>query len=139
MTIKNKILFWFLLPTILVAIARNDSRREYYIKTLNTHLAIATNKKPLDPDILELFVVDLDGMVISSTDVGLLDRDVSDKTYFSKTLKEGSCIDYLHYSPEIRNIAFFYVSRLLFRKGGQSTIGIIVNRYKGENLMRTIR
>ena len=140
MTTKNKILFWLLLPSILIAtvttvscylytykvvrkniidqleitaddlhnkvriflsgkqgrtvdfssdgfirdcteeIARKDNRREYYINALNTHLA--TNKKPLDPDILEVFVIDLDGKVISSTDVGLLGQDVSGETYF---------------------------------------------------------
>ncbi len=197
MAIKNKILFWFLLPTILVAIAttvfcycyttsivkknvysqleiaadelisntniflsgkqgrtadfssdgfirdctegivRNDSRREYYTKALNTHLV--TNKTPLDPDILDLFVVDLNGMVIGSTDVGLLDQDVSDKAYFPKTLKDGSSMSYLHYSPGFRNNAFFDVRRLLYSKVGQNAIGIFVIRYRGDSLMIATR
>ena len=141
-----------------------DSRREYYIKALNNHLV--TGMKPLDPDILEVFVIDLDGKVISSTDVGLLGRDVSGETYFSETMKRGSYIadihyhpDYkqniyfnekyfinttvtgsfirnIHYPPEYRQNAFFDVSKILLRKGGQDPIGIIVNRYNGDSLSR---
>ena len=196
MTIKNKILFWFLLPSILVAtittvfcylytckvvrknifdqleiaaaelhnnvriflsgkegrtvdfssdgfirdcteeIVSKDNRREYYIKALNTHLV--TNKKPLDPDILAIFVVDLDGKVISSTDVVQLGRDVSGETYFSETMKRGSYISDLLYFPEFRQNMFFDVTRLLLRKEGQDPIGIIVNRYNGDSFSRAI-
>ncbi len=224
MTIKNKILFWFLLPSVLIAtvatvfcylytykmtkrnifdqleiaadelhkktkvflsgkkertvdfssdgftrncteeIAKKDSRREYYIKALNTHLV--TNKKPLDPDILAIFVVDLDGKVIGSTEAFLLGLDVSGETYFPETMKRGSYISDLLYSPEFRQNmffgeeyfsntkrsgsyisdlpdspeyrqkSFFDVTRLLLRKGGQDPIGIIVNRYSGDSLRK---
>ncbi len=147
-------------------ITSKDSMREYYVKALNNHLV--TSKKPLDPDILEVFVIDLDGKVISSTDVGLLGRDVSGETYFSETMKSGSYIadihyypDYkqnmyfsekyfinttvtgsfisnIHYPPEYRQNAFFDVSNILLRKGGQYPIGILVNRYKGDSLSRAI-
>jgi PAS domain S-box-containing protein len=226
MILKNKILFWFLLPSILIAtvttlfcylytckvvkknifdqleiatselhnnvriflsgkegrivdfgsdgfirdcagkIVSKKSRREYYINALNTHLA--TNKKPLDPDILDVFVIDLDGKVISSTDVGLLGRDASSETYFSETMKRGSFITDLHYPPDykqnvcftekyfinttvtgsfISNIhyppeygqnTFFDVSSILLRKDGQDPIGIIVNRYRGDSLCNAI-
>ncbi|MFV1977173.1 MAG: PAS domain S-box protein, partial [Candidatus Scalindua sp.] len=227
MLIKNKILLWFLLPSILITIAmtvscflyiykvvrgnifdqleiaademrnnvkiflsgkkgrtvdfssdgfiidciekiaRKDSRREYYIQALNTHLV--TNKKPLDPDILAVFVVDLDGKVIGSTDVGLLNRDVSGEACISETMKRGSYITDIHYHPDykqniyfseeyfinttetgsfISNIhyppeyiqnTFFDVSRILLRKGGQDPLGIIVNRYNGDSLSSAIR
>ncbi len=135
MTIKNKILLWFLLPSFLIAtvtatityfyiyktLKRNifdqleiaadelqknvcifldgkrgriidfssdgfirdcteeitirDDRVQHYTDRLNTHLAV--NKQPLDPDILTVFIVDLDGKVISSTEIGLIGRDVS--------------------------------------------------------------
>ena len=191
MTIKNKILFWLLLPSILITttttvfcyfyttniirknifdqlevaatelhnnvkillsgkegrtvdfgsdgfirdctekIVSKDSRGEYYINALNTHLV--TNKKPLDPDILAIFVVDLDGKVISSTDIGLLGRDVSGETYFSETMKRGSHISYvtdIHYPPEYIQNMFTDVSSILLKKGRLDPIGIIVNRYK---------
>ncbi len=226
MTIKHKILLWFLLPSILIAtvttvfcylytckvvrknifnqlevaadglhnniksflsgkqdqtvnfssdgfirdctekIVSKDSRREYYTNALNTHLA--TNKKPLDPDILEVFVIDLDGRVISSTDAGILGRDISGETYFSETMKRGSYItdvhcpseyiqnmffadnyfinaetadsfiDYKRYSPEYTQNTFFDVSTILLRKDGQGPIGIIVNRYNGDSISSAI-
>jgi len=118
-------------------IVRNDSRREYYIEALNTHLA--TNKKPLDPDIREVFVIDLDGKVISSTDVGLLGMDISGETYFSETVKRGSYISDLYYHPDYRQNTFFDVARILLRKNGQEgPVGIIVNRYNGHSLSKAI-
>ena len=226
MIIKNKLLFWFLLPSILIAsvttvfcycyttnivqknvfdqleiavselhnnvriflsgkegrtvdfssdglirdctegIIRKDSRSEYYTNVLNNHLV--TSKQPLDLDILDVFVIDLDGKVISSTDVGLLGRDVSGETYFSETMRRGSCItdiryqpDYkqniyfsekyfinttvtgsfpsnIHDPPEYRQNTFFDVSKIILRKDGQDPIGIIVNRYNGESLSSAI-
>jgi len=196
MFIKNKILFWFLFPSIVIAtvttvfcylhtskvvrknifdqleiavfelhnnieiflsgkqgrtadfssdgfikncteeIARKDNMREYYTNVLNNHLV--TSKKPLDSDILEVFVTDLNGKVISSTDAGLVGRDVSDETYFSETLKSGSYISDIHSHPDYKQNAYFDVSNVLFIKGGQGSIGIIVNRYNGDCLSRVI-
>ena len=93
-------------------IVSKDKRRDHYLKALSTHLV--TNKKPLDPDMLATFIVDLDGKVISSTDAGLLGRDVSGETYFSETMKSGSHISYVtdaHYAPEYIQNTLFDVSR----------------------------
>ncbi len=79
-------------------IARGDSKRVYCIKVLYPRLA--TNNPSID--ILELSVADINDVVILSTDVSLLDRDASDQTYCPKTLKDGSCINYLHYYSEFR-------------------------------------
>ncbi|GAX61393.1 signal transduction histidine kinase [Candidatus Scalindua japonica] len=196
MTIKNKILFWFLIPSIIIitvttvicylytcreirknifdqleiaadeirtnvkiflsgkqvltfafssdglirecaeGIIRNDSTKEYYTNSLNNHLV--TSKKPLDPDILDVFIADLDGKIISSTDAGILGRNISSETYFSETLKKGSCITDIHYSSEYGQNTFFDVSRTLLRKGGQDPIGLIINRYNGFSLNRAI-
>ena len=196
MIIKNKILLWFLLPSILITIvmtvscflyiykvvrgnifdqleiaademrknvkiflsgkqgrtvdfssdgfiidcvekiAKKDSRREYHIQALNTHLV--TNKKPLDPDILAVFVVDLDGKVISSTDVGLLNRDVSGEACISETMERGSYITDIHCPSEYIQNTFFDVSMIILRNGGQEPIGIIVNRYNGDSLNRAV-
>ncbi|KHE92031.1 MAG: two-component sensor kinase [Candidatus Scalindua brodae] len=196
MFIKNKILFWFLFPSIFIAtvttvfcylhtskvvrknifdqleiavfelqnnieiflsgkqgrtadfssdgfikncteeIARKDNMREYYTNVLNNHLV--TSKKPLDSDILEVFVTDLNGKVISSTDAGQVGRDVSGETYFSETLKRGSYISDIHSHPDYKQNAYFDVSSVLFIKGGQVSIGIIVNRYNGDCLSRVI-
>ena len=126
MSIRGKIFFWFLLPSILIAtsvtvfcyfytrqivkqnifdqleitadqlqkhvqvflegkkrqtidfsfddlirdcteeITGKEKRREYYTTALNNHLIV--NKKPLSPNILEVFIVDFNGKVIASTD-----------------------------------------------------------------------
>ena len=49
-------------------------RIQYCTDRLNTHFTL--NKKPLDPDILVVFVVDLEGKVISSTENEQIGRDV---------------------------------------------------------------
>lgn len=115
-------------------IAKKDSRREYYIQALNTHLI--TNKKPLDPDLLAVFVVDLDGKVISSTDVGLLNRDISGEACISEIMKRGSYITDIHCPSEYIQNTFFDVGMPILRNGGRGPIGIIVNRYNGDSLNR---
>jgi len=47
-------------------IAWRKDRIHYYVNRLNTHLI--KNKMPLDHDIIELFITDLGGTVVSSTD-----------------------------------------------------------------------
>ncbi len=196
MELKNKILFWILIPSVLIVIATTaccylctckeirknifdqleiatdelhnninvflsgkqgrtldfssdgfirdcaekitsaESRRDYYIQILNTHLD--SSKRTLDPDIIDVFVIDLDGKVISSTDIDLLGLDVSSETYFSKTMERGSYIADLLFQPDYKQNAFFDVCRIVLRKGGQDPIGVIVNRYNGDSLSRAI-
>ncbi len=112
-------------------------RVQHYTDRLNTHLAV--NKQPLDPDILVVFVIDLDGKVISSTEIDQIGRDVSGETYFMETLKKGFCISDIIYSPEFEQNTFFDVARLLLTNDGLHTIGVIVNRYSGNSFRRIIR
>ena len=97
------------------------------------------NKQPLDPDIITVFVVDLDGKVISSTEIGQIGREVSGETWFSETKKRGSCISDVKYSPEFKQNTFFDVARLVLARDGLHTIGIIVNRYNGGSFRKIIR
>ncbi len=62
------------------------------------YLCFATNTPSTDLDILELFVVDPDDMVICTKDVSLLGRDDLDQNILFK-----GCINYLHYTPEFRH------------------------------------
>jgi PAS domain S-box-containing protein len=195
MTIKNKMLLWFLLPSFLIAtataafcffytyktvkknifdqleiaadelkkrvyvfldgkrgriidfssdgfirdcteeITNRGDRIQHYTDRLNTHLAI--NKQPLDPDILTVFVVDLDGKIISSTETGQIGMDASDETWYSETMMRGFCISDIKYSSEFEQNTFFDVTRLVLTRDGLHTIGIIVNRYNG-NCFRQI-
>ncbi len=108
-------------------------KKEIYIAALNTHLS--TNKLPIGSDILEVFVVDLDGKVIGSTNESRIGKDVSREIYFSKAMKHSTSISDLHYSEDFRQNTF-EVSRLLFNKEGLNTIGIIVNRFRGDSLKK---
>ena len=109
---------------------RTDSF-QYYIERLNNHLV--ENKKPLDPDILEILIIDLEGEVIVSTENKHIGKDFSGDVCVSKTLKRGSCVSDLHYSPVFGQNAFI-VSRLLLSKKHGDPIGIIANRYSGNTL-----
>ena len=121
-------------------IIRKEEMGFYYADLLNTHLQV--NKQPLDPDILAIFIVDINGRVISSTEIGQvgMGKNVSGETYFTKTLlKTGSCIGDLRYPQGLRQNAFFDVASLLISKREGSPIGIIVNRYRGDSLMGVTR
>ncbi|MCR4291089.1 MAG: histidine kinase [Candidatus Scalindua sp.] len=108
-------------------ITRKGDSSQQCTDKLNAHLTV--NKQPLDPDILVIFVADLDGRVISSTEVDQIGRDVSDETYFAETMKRGFCISDIKYSSEFEQSIFFDVARLLLTNDGLHIVGIIVNRY----------
>jgi len=114
-----------------------EDRVWYFTDRLNTHLTL--NKKPLDPDILAVFVAALDGKVISSTEIDQISKDVSGETYFMETLKKGFYISDIMYSPEFKQNTFFDVARLLLTNDGLHTIGVIINRYSGNSFRRIIR
>jgi PAS domain S-box-containing protein len=112
-------------------------RVQYCTDRLNTHLTL--NKKPLDPDILAVFVVGLDGKVISSTEHEQIGRDVSGETWFSGTMSRGFYISDIKYSSEFKQSTFFDVARLLLTNDGLHTIGIIANRYSGNSFREITR
>jgi len=115
-------------------ITLKKERIQYCTDRLNTHLSL--NKKPLDSDILVVFVVDLDGKVFSSTENGQIGRDVSDETWFSETMKRGSYISDIKSSPDSRQNTFFDIAKLLLTNDGLHTIGIIANRYSGNSFKK---
>jgi PAS domain S-box-containing protein len=117
-------------------ILRKD-RVQYYTDRLNTHLTL--NKKPLDPDILAVFVVDLDGKVFSSTENEQIGRDVSGETWFSETMRRGFYISDIKRAPDFKQNTFFDVARLLLTNDGLHTIGVIANRYSGNSFKEIAR
>ncbi len=115
-------------------ITRRDERAQQCTDKLNAHLTV--NKQPLDPDILIMFVVDLDGRVISSTEVDQIGRNVSGETYFTETMKRGFCVSNIKYSQEFEQSTFFDVARLLLTNDGLHIVGIVVNRYSCKSFRR---
>lgn len=112
-------------------ITRRNDRIQYYTDRLNNHLAI--NKKTLDDSIISIFVTDLTGNIIGSTEIGLIGKDVSGNDYFLQTMQHGSFISNLYYVPAFKK-SMFEVATLLTSRDGQEPIGIIVNRYSGDSL-----
>ncbi|OHB89416.1 MAG: hypothetical protein A3D13_04750 [Planctomycetes bacterium RIFCSPHIGHO2_02_FULL_40_12] len=112
-------------------------RIQYCTDRLNTHLTL--NKKPLDPDILAVFVVNLDGKVFSSTENEQIGSDVSGEEWFSETMRSGFYISDIKCSPEFEQSTFFDVARLILTNDGLHTIGIIANRYSGDSFRKITR
>jgi diguanylate cyclase (GGDEF)-like protein len=97
---------------------------------LNNHLA--HNKAPLDPDILETFVIDLEGEIIASSNPEHLRLKVADADYFTKAKRYGGYITNIHRGMDADETVI-EVSRLLnsSRPKKVKTIGVLVNRIKG--------
>jgi len=117
-------------------LTRRDDRVSYYSDILNTQLAI--NKKPLDPDILSIFIVDFSGKIIASTEIGTIGKDISGEVYFKETMRSGSYISDIHHSAGLKQVTF-EVARKLFDKDNKNPIALIVNRYNGNSLTRITR
>lgn len=117
-------------------LTRREDRIQYHTNLLNTHLLI--NKKPLDPEIISVFVADVGGKIIGSSEFGLCGKNISGEVYFSETIKNGSYISDLHKSNGFKH-NIMESARLLLSKNGQETIGVIVNRYSGIGLREITR
>jgi hypothetical protein len=189
MKIKNKILFWFLVPSIVIAtitavfcylftrktvekdiftqleiaaddsqskilfmlkeksrstfnfstdgfirkcaeeITMKDERIVYHTSALNSHLII--NKKSLSPNIFAVFVVDLEGKIIASTDEKRIGEDVSGKEYFSEAAPHIGYNTEPYYDIHSKEMVIDFFTVLL-SKIGQEPVGIIVNKIKYE-------
>ena len=117
-------------------ISRREDRVFYYTSSLNTHLSM--NMKPIYHDIISIFIADLTGRIVASSEFGLMGKNVSDEVYFTKTMQRGSCISDLRYIQELKH-STFEVARLLLDKEKQNPIGVIVNRYDGDILSKITR
>lgn len=113
--------------------SRRDDRVYYYADRLNNHLAL--NKKTLDDSIFSVFVIDLSGKIIGSTEIGLIGKDISGKDYFLETMKHGSFISDFHRVPGFKQ-SMFEAARLLSDRKEHEPIGMIVIRYSGDSLKK---
>ena len=88
---------------------------------------LRTNKQVIDPDIIEIHILDLSGMVIASTDSSFIGFDESAEEYFKRGLK-GSYIqgvtEHVHSGKKHK---FIPVAAPLVLNG--KTIGVIMNGY----------
>ncbi|MGR3303417.1 MAG: HAMP domain-containing protein [Candidatus Scalindua sp.] len=117
-------------------ISRRDDRVYYYADRLNNHLAL--NKKTLDDSISSIFVIDLSGKIIGSTEIGLIGKDISGKDYFLETIKHGSFISDFYRVPGLKQ-STFEAARLLTDRKEHEPIGMIVIRYSGDCLKKVFQ
>jgi len=92
---------------------------------LNRHLL--ENKKPLDPDCLETFVLNLEGKVAASSEKDNVGKDKSGDEYFVEG-KKGIFTQLAHH-PERRGKGYITISAPLTTKTTKELIGVIVNQY----------
>ena len=117
----------------LVKIFR-EGHQSNAVANLNRHLKV--DKKPLDHHIRAIFILDLEGKIVSCTDETLIGKDMSKQEIFIKGLSNKYGETYVgqtYYSPYMDTNCIF-MSAPLTRKGGSEKIGVIINAYDLESL-----
>ena len=88
---------------------------------------LRTNKQVIDPDIIEIHVLDLSGTVIASTDPSFLGSDESAEEYFRKGLLGSYIQEVSEHVHGGKRHSFIPVAAPLVLDG--RTIGVIMNGY----------
>ncbi len=105
-------------------------------KELNTHLIV--NKKRLDPDILEIAILNQEGKVIASTSLEHIGEDKSHEDYFRIPFvlleKKGPYFSDALQRSEIHDTLHLVFSTLLTDRILQRPLGVIVTKVKGDIL-----
>lgn len=117
----------------LVKISR-EGHQSNAVANLNRHLKV--DKKPLDHHIRAIFILDLEGKIVSCTDETLIGKDMSKQEIFIKGLSNKYGETYVgqtYYSPYMDTNCIF-MSAPLTSKGGSEKIGVIINAYDLESL-----
>jgi methyl-accepting chemotaxis protein len=110
---------------VVEKVSKKDPNSVQLLEELYFHLT--ENKKPLDPEIYEVFIVDLDGKILSSTDKQFIGVDRSEDEYFIEG-KKGVYVKDV-YKSNLTGKAGFAVACPLYSKNTKELIGVIVNRY----------
>ena len=104
------------------------------VNNLNGHLK--ENKKPLDPHIVAIALVDPNGMVVSSTNEAMIGADVSKHELFVKSIRNNYGETYIAHTYRFSFLDedCIFVSAPLTRKHGGEKIGVIINAYDLKSL-----
>jgi signal transduction histidine kinase len=108
--------------------------QSYAVSSLNMHLK--ENKKPLDPHIVAIAVVDIDGRVVSSTNEKMIGTDMSKHDIFVKSISKTygeTYVGHTYQYPFLDEDCIF-ISAPLTRKHGGDKIGTIINAYDLDSL-----
>jgi len=106
------------------------------ISNLNNHLNV--NKKPIDPQIMEIAVIGLDGIVVSSTNQRIIGNNVSGHELFINSINNKfgeTFVGRTYRSPYINENCIFISAPLKSKQNGTGeTIGVVINAYALDSL-----
>jgi len=122
----------------LEVINRGELSKKHTVTALNIHLS--KNKKPLDPHISLIEIVDLKGKVIASTMEKTIGKDVSKEMKFIKAIDnnfEEVLIFDLH-NEAVTCLMEVDVCAPIFSETKVKPLGIVVNHYNITDLCNTI-
>lgn len=121
---------------LLLPVEKADIVRQ----NLNRHLKV--NKKSLDPDIVEVFIVGTTGKIVASTSSGQIGKDVSAKQYFIRPFlhfeQTGPVFSRETVPTDDVGEPDIVFSALLTDKHLHTPIGVIGNRISTDVLLNTV-
>ena len=103
--------------------------QSHTVTNLNKHLK--DNKMPLDPQIVAIAIVDLDGRIVSSTNEAIIGKNMSKYEIFNKGIDKNYGETYVgqsYHSPYVNTDCIFISAPLTCKHGG-GKIGVIINCY----------
>ena len=102
------------------------------VEQLNTHLIV--NKKALDKTIYGINILDLDGIIIASTDDGEIGKDESQDEYFTRAIKRKKGAIFIEDTHESYHFGIsghsISIAAPLFDKETGEIVGVLANYYK---------
>jgi len=102
-----------------------------FAEDLRKHLN--TNKKPLDKDILDVHVLNLEGVIVAATREDEIGRNESKEPYFKKSLQE-AYIDDAHSHEGHREDVFIAAAAPIKSRTSNKIIGVLMNSYSLKNI-----
>jgi len=99
------------------------------VQRLNEHLKV--NKKPLDPSIVQIMVVDLNGEIVASTCDTLVGKSISEYDAFKDAVNKdygNTCVSRSFTLSYIEEKCIF-ISAPLVSRSDKEKLGIIINAY----------
>ncbi|MGR3174525.1 MAG: PAS domain S-box protein [Candidatus Scalindua sp.] len=122
------------LETISYGGYQNYGYQSYAISSLNSHLKL--NKKPLDPHIVAIAVLDINGRVVASTTEKWVGKDMSEENIFMNCVSKnyGETYTGKSYNVPYLNENCIFISAPLASGQENKTMGVIINAYNMEFL-----
>lgn len=114
----------------------NYGRKYKAIENLNKHLS--TNKKPLDPSIVEITILDTIGKVVASTNKSLIGLDMSVHEAFTQAIRKKVGETFTgqpRYSPVFDTNCILISAPIITSNGNGKVVGVIINVYDPEMLI----